>query len=508
MGARQGTAHRGAVVVGTLGLALWWPLLRRVSWFNVLYGVEGTGVSAFAVYGAFTLVALAVAAGLLRAGEGRTSHSGARIKASLGGVAALLLALQFILKVVQIVAVPAGAAGATLAFANALLFGCVYVLLACLWARWTLCLTGRSRAVMLAGSFALSFPARTVCLLPTPAAELLSAAGPVASAVCAVAALRLFAAPDPAREATAQDAAIAPRAQFGRALRGMPGLLAVFLVIAALARPLSFGPLDGAMLSGVLSAQDLFTVALAGVVLACCVLNASPGTLMRYLLPLATTILFGGLFLMANADTGLIEAGKQIMIVGRTLLSLLFWLLLADAADEGAGEAVFSLGLPFVVVDAFSSLLGYVLLPGLFGLMGLTSSELGTTLASAVTFALVVASVVVFARSMGEDGLVLGAQATAGYAGDTPDVAPAPVSDAPTAAPAASPCLPQDVVAAYGLTEREAQVAGLLAQGNSQKRIAELMGVSVGTVQSHVKAVYRKLSIHSKQELIDRARDL
>ena len=58
----------------------------------------------------------------------------------------------------------------------------------------------------------------------------------------------------------------------------------------------------------------------------------------------------------------------------------------------------------------------------------------------------------------------------------------------------------------FALTEREAEVARLLAEGNSQKKIAELMGVSIGTVQTHVKAVYRKLDIHSKQQLIDLVR--
>ena len=53
------------------------------------------------------------------------------------------------------------------------------------------------------------------------------------------------------------------------------------------------------------------------------------------------------------------------------------------------------------------------------------------------------------------------------------------------------------------LTEREEQVAILIAEGNSQKKISELIGVSVGTVQTHIKAVYRKLGIHSRQELID-----
>ena len=48
-------------------------------------------------------------------------------------------------------------------------------------------------------------------------------------------------------------------------------------------------------------------------------------------------------------------------------------------------------------------------------------------------------------------------------------------------------------------------VADLLAEGNSQRIIANRLQVSIGTVQTHAKNVYRKLGIHSKQELIDLA---
>ena len=35
------------------------------------------------------------------------------------------------------------------------------------------------------------------------------------------------------------------------------------------------------------------------------------------------------------------------------------------------------------------------------------------------------------------------------------------------------------------------------------RRIAEDLQVSIGTVQSHVKNIYRKLDVHSRQEFID-----
>lgn len=55
----------------------------------------------------------------------------------------------------------------------------------------------------------------------------------------------------------------------------------------------------------------------------------------------------------------------------------------------------------------------------------------------------------------------------------------------------------------YHLTNREIDVALLLAKGNTQKKISDSLCVAPGTVQSHVKAVYRKLGVHSKQEIID-----
>lgn len=54
-----------------------------------------------------------------------------------------------------------------------------------------------------------------------------------------------------------------------------------------------------------------------------------------------------------------------------------------------------------------------------------------------------------------------------------------------------------------GLTEREAQVAALLLQGRSQPVIAEQLFVATSTINTHVKHIYQKFGVRSKQELID-----
>lgn len=54
-----------------------------------------------------------------------------------------------------------------------------------------------------------------------------------------------------------------------------------------------------------------------------------------------------------------------------------------------------------------------------------------------------------------------------------------------------------------GLTNRETEVMLLVSRGNSKNKIADMLFASSGTVQTHAKSIYRKLDLHSRQELID-----
>lgn len=50
------------------------------------------------------------------------------------------------------------------------------------------------------------------------------------------------------------------------------------------------------------------------------------------------------------------------------------------------------------------------------------------------------------------------------------------------------------------LTKRETEVLTLLAKGLTYEDSARVLGISLGTVQSHVKSLYRKLEVSSKAE--------
>ena len=187
----------------------------------------------------------------------------------------------------------------------------------------------------------------------------------------------------------------------------------------------------------------------------------------------------------------------------RTSLGLVFWIVLVDVARSQRLSIVRVFGVLFVLVDVVSSLSGYVIVPLAVSLMDFSLDNATAVFASVVAFALMVVSVMLLGQSLvatlgatGEAVAVVGeGSGGCGDAGGGRDTGGAAPGEGPR----------RGWLDAYGLTDRETMVADLLAEGNSQRIIANRLQVSIGTVQTHAKNVYRKLGIHSKQELIDLA---
>ncbi|XVV07245.1 response regulator transcription factor [Actinosynnema sp. CA-248983] len=79
------------------------------------------------------------------------------------------------------------------------------------------------------------------------------------------------------------------------------------------------------------------------------------------------------------------------------------------------------------------------------------------------------------------------------------------------------PAKPADIAslltAAYGLTDREQEITGLVARGLSSAQMARALHLSEHTVRDHVKAVFAKTGVNSRGELVaklytDHYRDL
>ena len=54
------------------------------------------------------------------------------------------------------------------------------------------------------------------------------------------------------------------------------------------------------------------------------------------------------------------------------------------------------------------------------------------------------------------------------------------------------------------LSERQAEVLFLIAQGRSAKYVEQELSISLSTAQTHIRNLYRKVGVHSRQELLDK----
>ncbi len=53
-----------------------------------------------------------------------------------------------------------------------------------------------------------------------------------------------------------------------------------------------------------------------------------------------------------------------------------------------------------------------------------------------------------------------------------------------------------------GMTEREKEICTLLAQGNTNKQMAEILYISEGTVKNYISSIYEKTGIHDRAKLV------
>ncbi|WP_170854154.1 response regulator transcription factor [Microlunatus flavus] len=75
-------------------------------------------------------------------------------------------------------------------------------------------------------------------------------------------------------------------------------------------------------------------------------------------------------------------------------------------------------------------------------------------------------------------------------------------------APSARGSAHQDPPEDHGLTAREREVLGYIAQGLEVKSIAKVMGITVHTCRSYIKSVYATLQVSSRIAAVNRAREL
>ena len=187
------------------------------------------------------------------------------------------------------------------------------------------------------------------------------------------------------------------------------------------------------------------------------------------------------------AQTAQFWMSGAVVLSGYTTFDVLIWVIVAQVAYAGMSDGLtVTCAVRMLVSSLFCGLGG---IAGIW-LDGLASSVTPFPYADAifVGYLMTIAAVLVLS---GRD------------VWDLFDARPAP---APTAAAADQKSPDEaldDLAQSWGLTGREREVFGFLAMGRTQPWVAERLSISESTVNSHVRHIYGKANVNSRQELLD-----
>ena len=348
-----------------------------------------------------------------------------------------------------------------------------FLCLACVWMRTTLRLMSSERlttqtsqpvstlATILLGyllSFVVDLP---VDLLPDEIATPLILLMPIVSGVAAWGAERITPLPD-----------IAPTLVEEEGRAGTPSLRPMWLLtgIAALTYATS-GVLLG-MYSTAPVPGNLLSAGLAVPFVLCTLLPKGRSTFSALLWGLCLVPLIMSALFVIVPTGNIFTAGLNLLTASRRGALVLLWPLLAECALASRSPmrtALWGAG-------------GYV---GVY----LTVRALIAALRAIVIVACSLAIIAVAARTNGSQ--------------DTTNLAQAPeTTEAPTEHDLRHAAC-QAIASQAALTEMEALALEFVSMGYTVARIAQERGVTENTVRTHTKGLYRKLDVHSKQEVIE-----
>jgi DNA-binding CsgD family transcriptional regulator len=236
--------------------------------------------------------------------------------------------------------------------------------------------------------------------------------------------------------------------------------------------------------------------------------------------PLYAAVVFFGL--LGYSAFSLLDdvASVSFMNATQECLMMFAWMFVSGAAHRhGLPELVaFGVGaLLFMRTDLPAAVLS-LLAPSFAQACAAAGATASVAAAFVMAAALIVYTIALLMRSALRAERELHEVGTVGGAADGPRIAggtdrPSPGTNGiegtggKSGADGSRPAVPRDMLDAYGLSEREAQVAELLLRGYSLPQVGERIGISLNTVRYHAKGVYRKLGIHSKAELVTLAEE-
>lgn len=171
------------------------------------------------------------------------------------------------------------------------------------------------------------------------------------------------------------------------------------------------------------------------------------------------------------------EAAQSVCIIGFNSFYFMVWALWAGGTADSRQARRFVIGLTVLVAaESLGSVLGLAVVDAVRA-----SGDTLAVVSLVVVYLLLMAALFSFDRSE---------KPRESVAEDEPAVADAGFDAASYAE-------------RFGLSAREVEVFELLAKGRNRLHISQTLFISDNTTRTHMKNVYRKLDVHSQQELID-----
>lgn len=450
-----------AALAAIAGMAFWWPFLRN-SITGAVFAGYGTGAfAAVAVFAVFLALVLAALPG----GRADRLFAGPAVPA----VAAVASAGNLLVWSEAL-----GPAGLALGVA---LFSAAGALLPVAWAHLLKRLFGsKTREVLLVllSSYALSFVVGYLSYLPAPLDMIRPVGAPALSGALLYVSGKLS--PSPAAPVTTAASGVSAK---GRGLYAC--VVAAYLISVV---PVGFVQQGSATYE---PSSLTFLRDTVNIVIACCLLAATAAAKRYDRLPLVAAVTFASIslagFVMASAmGSGPFNLGVALISAGTSCLSVLVFSFAWSFSRRGPLDMTRSISLLFTIPAHAHALVWSV---------GVAALVDGGTL--------------VYGDFWGVPCLLVGAAlnscvvaALAIFALGTPAEAPSDTPSTPEETPGVIL-----VAQRYSLTDREKQIVGLLCRGNTFAKIGDVLCLSPSTVQTHAKGIYRKMGVHSKQEVVD-----
>ncbi len=482
---RSSATGLAKLLVPALGMSFLWPYFRAsfLSFLRV-FDVHPHSMihAAYTTYAlAFVLVAIAAVLTAPRLTRWLDARYAPVALGSLGALGNALLWIGGDTPLAAVLCV-VGAIAATAFFAGSVLR---YGIRLSAW-------SSRAAAVTVFASFGVSFLDNVALASPAPIACAFCICGPI---VCALCAPTLPHAEQPQSQPPA--ARTAGTGLFGlertpssAALLALIVLLALFCLTGNVVRGLTnpwFASTVPTVRSVYMSLANLVFAAISLVLLA-------RGVNVRKVLfwnwTACMALFFVGLLALVFSPESVAGIGSDVATVSRVCFTLLMFLFALEARQWSAMGPVRLLALFLLMPEALAAFVRHIVVPPLLVATGVAPITAASYAGMAIILVLTVTIIVVL-------GSLLLRQVDR-----SPDPSSA-TEPAPAPQPARDVQALEELARTYGLTAREVQTASYVSKGYSLEKTAELLGISINTVRTHMRSIYGKLAIHSRQELID-----